>query len=303
MLAALWRSLGQGLALRLFAFGLGYSAQRFVAGLNGATVVGTTREARNLAAADKGVEILGFDGEKADGSIPARLAASDILLVSVPPREQGDPVLDCFASAISATPWRAIVYLSTIGVYGDHGGAWIDEESTTRPTSPRGRARLAAENAWRRLGPEINTPVHILRLAGIYGPRRNTLVKLRDGRMQSVVKPGQVFNRIHVADVAQAIGLAFGAKGPGEIWNVADDEPAPPQDVAAFAATLLNLPPPMELPFESAELSPMARSFYEENKRVSNAKLKRALGFAPLYPTYREGLRALAAAGEGRFDG
>jgi nucleoside-diphosphate-sugar epimerase len=284
--------------LRLFVFGLGYSAQRFVAGLDGATVVGTAREGRTLAAVDRGVEILAFDGTQADRSISARLAASDTLLVSVPPGENGDPVLDFFASAISATPWRAIVYLSTIGVYGDHGGAWIDEESATRPTSQRGRVRLAAENAWRALGRETNTPVHILRLAGIYGPGRNTFVKMRDGRMQSIVKPGQVFNRIHVADVAEAIGLAFGAEGRGGIWNVADDEPAPPQDVAAFAAALLNLPPPVEVPFESAELSPMARSFYEDNKRVSNAKLKRALGFAPLYPTYREGLRALAAAGE-----
>jgi nucleoside-diphosphate-sugar epimerase len=141
-----------------------------------------------------------------------------------------------------------------------------------------------------------------LRLAGIYGPGRNVLAKLRAGRAQSVIKPGQVFNRIHVADVAQATGLVLSTARPGDTWNVADDEPAPPQDVSAYAAALLNMPPPEEIPFERAGLSPMTRSFYEDNKRVSNAKLKRELGFAPLYPTYREGLSALAAGGEGRLD-
>jgi nucleoside-diphosphate-sugar epimerase len=224
------------------------------------------------------------------------------LLVSVPPGEQGDPALAYFASAIAATPWRAIVYLSTLGVYGDHDGAWVNEESETRPTSARGLARLAAENDWRAIGRQTGEPVHILRLAGIYGPRRNALAKIRDGRTESVVKPGQVFNRIHVDDLAQAISLAIGANGRSQVWNVADDEPAPPQDVAAFAAKLLGAAAPTEIPLERADLSPMARSFYEENKRVSNAKLKRELGFAPLYPTYCEGLRALAAAGEGRLD-
>ncbi len=286
--------------MKLFVFGLGYSAQRFVAGVDGATIAGTTRAARKIAALGDDVETLAFDGARADDAILARLAASDTLLISVPPGERGDPVLDLFASAIAAARWRAIVYLSTVGVYGDHDGAWVDEESAARTASARGRARLTAENAWRALGRTINAPVHILRLAGIYGPGRNALVKMRDGRTQSVVKPGQVFNRIHVADIAQAIGLAFGAAGQGEIWNVVDDEPAPPQDVAAYAAKLLNLPPPQEVPFDGADMTPMARSFYGDNRRVSNAKLKRALGFAPIYPTYREGLRALAATGEGR---
>jgi nucleoside-diphosphate-sugar epimerase len=193
----------------------------------------------------------------------------------------------------------AIVYLSTIGVYGDHGGAWIDETSRASPRSERGRDRLAAETQWIALGASIDVPVHILRLAGIYGPGRNLLLKLRAGEARRIVKPGQTFNRAHVEDIAQAIGLTLVAGGRGEVWNVADDEPSPPQDVIAFAAGLLGLPPPPEEPFETADMTPMARSFYADNKRVSIAKLKKQLGFAPKYPSYREGLRALAEAGEG----
>jgi len=209
-------------------------------------------------------------------------------------------VLARFSDAIRAAKGlRAIVYLSTIGVYGDHGGAWVDETSATAARSERGRARLVAERQWRALEASTGVPVHILRLAGIYGPGRNLLMKLRQGEARRVAKPGQIFNRIHVEDIAQAIDLALAAPGPGSLWNVADEEPAPPQDVIAFAAQLLGIAPPPEEAFETAEMTPMARSFYADNKRVSIAKLKRELGFAPKYPTYREGLRALAAAGEG----
>ncbi len=284
--------------MRLFVFGLGYSARHFVAGLADAEVVGTAREA-GKAEKDDRVELLAFDGARADPAIQTHLSKSDALLISIPPGEGGDPVLTHFAAMIAGSRWRAIVYLSTVGVYGDHGGAWVDETSATRPSSARNRARVDAEQGWLRLGREIGAPVHILRLAGIYGPRRNALINLRDGRARRIVKPGQVFNRIHVADIAQAIGLAIEAGGAGEIWNVADDEPAPPQDVIAFAAALLGLPAPPDEPFGSADLTPMARSFYSDNRRVSNAKLKRKLGFKPHYPTYREGLGALAAAGEG----
>ena len=285
--------------MNLFVFGLGYSARHFVAGLEGAKVAGTTRDALNPKRALENVELLAFDGVNAGPSIEARLAQSDVLLVSIPPSEDGDPVLPRFAPALAATRWRAIVYLSTVGVYGDHGGAWVDEQSPLRPSFARNRVRVEVEQTWLKLGRDVGAPVRILRLAGIYGPGRNALVNLTEGRARRIVKPGQVFNRIHVADIAQAIRLAIAAGGESQIWNVADNEPAPPQDVIAFAAALLGRPAPPDQPFETAELAPMARSFYADNKRVSNAKLKQALGFKPLYPTYREGLGALAAAGGG----
>jgi nucleoside-diphosphate-sugar epimerase len=291
--------------LKLFVFGFGYSARRFAARFKGERIVGTSRAPERAEAAGEGFEILAFDGAYADPRIPARLAESDILLASIAPGENGDPALAHFAPAIAGSHWRAIVYLSTVGVYGDCQGAWVDEGSATRPLSARSRARLGAEEAWRELGRTIDAPVHILRLAGIYGPGRNALVNLRDGVARRIVKRGQVFNRVHVDDIAQAIALAIEAGDRQAIrqgiWNVADDEPAPPEDVLAFAAGLLDIPAPPEISFERAQLSPLARSFFEENKRVSNARLKRELGFKPLYPTFREGLRALAASGQGRL--
>jgi nucleoside-diphosphate-sugar epimerase len=279
-----------------FIFGLGYSARHF-ARTAGANVVGTKR-APSGEAREAGVEILAFDGERTDAAVAQRLNESDTLLISIPPDEKGDPVLRHFGERLAASRWRAVVYLSTIGVYGDHAGAWVDEGSPARATSSRGRARLAAENEWRNFGRSAGATVHILRLAGIYGPGRNMLKKVREGEAQRIVKPGQVFNRIHVEDIAQAISLAIGVGGQGDVWNVADDEPAAPQDVVAFAAELLGLAAPAEISFEHAAMSAAARRFYGDNRRVSNAKLKRELGFEPLYPTYREGLRALAAAGE-----
>lgn len=199
--------------MKLFVFGLGYSASHFASHLTGADSVGTRRAPQK--AHDAGVEILAFDGERADAAIAQRLDESNTLLVSIPPDDNGDPVLRRFGGRLIASRWRAIVYLSTIGVYGDHGGAWIDERSAAKTTSPRGRARLKAENAWRDFGRDVDAPVHILRLAGIYGPGRNMLAKLRQGDVQRIVKPGQVFNRIHVADIAQAISRTIAAKGQG----------------------------------------------------------------------------------------
>ena len=287
--------------MKLFCFGLGYSALHFLARQESVEASGTVREAdKAQALAADGVEAFVFDGRRADAALAPRLAAAEALLVSIGPGAE-DPVLARFAGAIGAMRrLRAIVYLSTIGVYGDHGGAWVDEASETSPRSERGRARLGAEAQWRALGASMDVPVHILRLAGIYGPERNLLVKLREGAARRIVKPGQVFNRTHVEDIAQAIALTFAARGPGEVWNVADGEPAPPQDVIAFAAGLLGMAAPPEEPFETADMTPMARSFYADNKRVSIAKLKKELGFAPKYPSYREGLEALAQAGEGR---
>ena len=187
-----------------------------------------------------------------------------------------------------------IVYLSTVGVYGDHGGAWIDEATPCRPANGRSRVRLAAEQDWRALGAASGKAVHVLRLAGIYGPGQNALVNLRAGTARRIVKPGQVFTRIHVADIARTIAACFGSDHAGGVWNVSDDEPAPPQDVVAYAAALLGIAPPPEVDFDSANLSPMARSFYGECKRVSNRALKQELGVSLAYPTYREALRALA---------
>ena len=192
-----------------------------------------------------------------------------------------------------------MVYYSTIGVYGDHGGAWVDETSPTRTRTARGLARLEDEARWTAAARARGVEADILRLAGIYGPGRNALINLREGAARRIVKPNQVFNRAHVDDIAEFTRLALTRGLEGQVWNVADDEPAPPQDVVACAAALLGLPPPPEEPFDEARLSPMTAEFYADNKRVSIAKARAILGFAPAYPTYREGLRALAEAGEG----
>jgi nucleoside-diphosphate-sugar epimerase len=287
--------------VRLFAFGLGYSARRIVR-LPAIEASGTVRSAEAAEAlGGEGIEAFVFDGVKGDSALAGAIAQAQAILISVPPGPSGDPVLRAFAREISAAPdLERILYLSTIGVYGDWGGAWIDETSETRTTSPRGRWRLAAEQQWRALGAARGVAVDILRLAGIYGPGRNALAKLREGDARRIVKPNQVFNRVHVDDIAEAVRLLFPTEGLGGVWNVADEEPAPPQDVIAFAAELLGLHPPPEEPFEGAAMSEMSRSFYEDNRRIRIDKLKRELGFRPLYPTYREGLRALARAGEGR---
>jgi nucleoside-diphosphate-sugar epimerase len=279
--------------LRLFAFGLGYSARRYVARLDGVEVGATVRS--SAAAEDlRGLRRFAFDSGRGNQVAPP-LAGYDTLLVSIPPDQGGDPTLRFFKREIAATRWRTILYLSTIGVYGDHGGAWVDETSETRTVSARSQARLAAEREWLALSYEIGAPLHILRIAGIYGPGRNVLIKIVGGAHRTFVRPGQVFNRIHVDDLAGAIGLILQAQGDGEIWNIADDEPAPPEAVAAFAAGLLGVAAPAAVPFDCGAMDAIAASFYEESKRASNAKLKRVLGWGPKYPTYREGLTALAA--------
>ena len=283
--------------MRLFCFGLGYSARRIIARAASFEASGATRGAEAASAwRREGVAAFAFD----EALLPA-LARAQILLVCAPPGERGDPALARFAHEIAAAPdLQRVVYLSSVGVYGDRGGAWVDETSPPSPSSPRAGRRLAAEGQWRALGEARGVPIDILRLAGIYGPGRNALVKLRAGEARRIVKPGQTFNRIHVADVAEVALRLLEAGGPGEIWNVADEEPAPPQDVVAFAAKLLGMAPPPEEAFGTAPLSPMARSFYDDNRCVSVEKLRRQLDYRWLYPTYREGLSALAAAGEGR---
>jgi nucleoside-diphosphate-sugar epimerase len=288
--------------VRLFCFGLGYSARRVIARAGNVEASGATLRAEAASAwRREGVAAFAFEDGHDEAALLAALSRAEILLVSAPPGEAGDPALARFARQIAAAPELSrILYLSSVGVYGDYGGAWVDEAAPPFPTSARARARLVAEDQWRALGRARGVAVDILRLAGIYGPGRNALINLRAGAARRVVKPGQIFNRIHVEDLAEVARRLMEAGGPGEVWNVADEEPAPPQDVVAFAADLLGMAPPPEEAFEAAELSPMARSFYRDNRRVSVEKLRRRLDYRWLYPTYREGLRALAAAGEGR---
>jgi nucleoside-diphosphate-sugar epimerase len=286
----------------LICLGLGYSAAHYVAtfGKRFDRVIGTTRHLREAAKPpDPRVELIAFDGTTASSELITSVEDSDALLISAPPDETGDPVLACLADAIARGRAR-IVYLSTIGVYGDSGGAWVDEESPPKPGSKRSTARLAAEEAWCRFGAENGKAVAILRLAGIYGPGRNALVTVAEGTARRIIKLDQVFNRIHMTDIAQAIDACFAQAATG-VFNLADDEPAPPQDVIAFAAELLGKAPPPEIPFDEARaaMSAMAQSFYAENRRARNVKLKQTLGVRLAYPTYREGLRALFAAGEG----
>jgi nucleoside-diphosphate-sugar epimerase len=288
--------------LKVFFFGLGYCARRLIQRESWIEASGTTRTADAVNALRRErVEAYRFDGSDAEPGLGQALKKAEAIVVSIPPRDGAGAALERFASAIGAAPaLRRIVYYSTIGVYGDHSGGWVDETSTTRTRTARGLARLEDEARWTAAARARGAEADILRLAGIYGPGRNTLVNLRRGEARRIVKPGQVFNRAHVDDIAEMSRLVLTRGIKGEIWNVADDEPAPPQDVIAYAAALIGVDPPPEEPFDGAKLSPMAREFYADNKRVSIAKAKALLGFKPAYPTYREGLRALAEAGEGQ---
>jgi nucleoside-diphosphate-sugar epimerase len=285
----------------LICFGLGYSAQHFVEtfGQKFDRIVGTVRSAERadtLNAHPSGrLKALIFDGSSATPDLRVAIAEADAALVSVPPDDNGDPVVRACGEVLAhARRLRGIVYLSTIGVYGDRGGAWVDEATPPQPGAARSRERLAAEQAWLDFGARRGIAVAILRLAGIYGPGQNALVQIASGKARRIVKPGQVFNRIHVGDIAQAIDAAFARRAFG-IFNVADDEPTPPADPIVFAAQLMGVEPPPEIPFEQAapSMSPMALSFWQECRRVRNDKLKRELGVRLRYPTYREGLRAL----------
>jgi nucleoside-diphosphate-sugar epimerase len=288
--------------VRVFFFGLGYCARRLIQREPWIEASGTTRTVEAVSALrSEGVQAYQFDGAEAESGLEQTLEKAEAIVVSIPPREGAGATLERFGAGIAAAPGlRRVAYYSTIGVYGDHGGAWADETSATRTRTARGRARLEDEARWTAAARARGAEADILRLAGIYGPGRNALVNLRRGEARRIIKPGQVFNRAHVDDIAEISRLVLTRDLKGQIWNVADEEPAPPQDVIAYAAALLGLKPPPEEPFEGAPLSQMAREFYADNKRVSIAKAKAELGFAPAYPTYREGLRALAEAGEGQ---
>ncbi len=286
--------------VKVFFFGLGYCAEALIRRAPAIEPAGTARSDERVAALRaSGVEAYAFDGARAAPGIEEALKRAEAIVVSIPPRGQAGP-LDAFGPTISAAPnLRRVLYYSTIGVYGEHGLAWVDETSATLTRSERGLIRLCDEKRWTEAGAR-GVPVDILRLPGIYGPGRNALVKVRQGEARRIVKPGHVVNRAHVDDIAEVSRLVLERGLDGQIFNVADDEPAPPQDVIAFAAKLLGVDPRPEEPFETAKLSPMSASFFAEEKRVSNAKAKALLNFAPAYPTYREGLKALAEAGEGR---
>ena len=335
--------------MRLFVFGLGYSARAVVERLRPKLEAawGTTRDPKKLREIEAlGVTPILFDGssDPADGlvapsypspqgpreralppplnsgvpefsnsasrsgehptsvrgmgvapTLEAALEKATHVLVSIAPDEAGDPVLRHFGAELAAAKPLSVVYFSTVGVYGDHNGAWVSEESACRPASKRSRQRLAAERAWREFSEQPGLPVAIIRLAGIYGAGRGPFEKIRRGMARRIVKPGQVFNRIHVDDIAAIVEAALTQKADG-VLNGSDDEPAPPQDVLAYAADLLGVQPPPEVAYDDADLTPMARSFYGENKRVRNDRIKRKLGVRLAHPTYREGLRAVLAA-------
>lgn len=288
---------------KLFCFGLGYSAEQYVTdfGAGYERIVGTVRAPERVAAvatygfAGRAVDAFIFDAQHASVAVCTSLADAEFLLISAPPDMTGDPVLAIYADALMRSKrLQCIVYLSSISVYGNHDDILIDEAMPTEPATARGKQRLAAERAWAAVGSRVGVPVVILRLSGIYGPNRNALIGLARGEVRNVVKPGQIFNRIHAADIAQSIEAGFSRLAAG-IFNVTDDDPAPRQDVLAYAASLMGLPVPPEIPFAEAEASmtAMARSFYQNNRRIKNDKLKSELGVSLIYPTYREGLRAL----------
>lgn len=275
----------------LLCFGLGYSARVLAGRLGdcGWRVTGTSRNPQEP-------DCLRF--ERDQPLAPAALAGVTHILVSIPPEESGDPVLDLHGDDIARVPGLAwLGYLSTTGVYGNRDGGWVDESAQLRPSGMRGRRRVAAEAGWLDLSRRRGVPVHIFRLAAIYGPGRSPFDALRAGTARRIDKPGQVFSRIHVEDLASALIASIARPRPGAIYNVCDDEPAAPEAVVAHAASLLGLPAPPLVPFEAAGLSPMARSFYDDNKRVPNALIKTELGVALRCPNYRVGLAAIIAAG------
>ena len=285
--------------INVFCFGLGYSATAFahLCKTQGWALAGTTRsEDKALKLTAHGIEAMVFTGKEASSDVQAAVAKATHVVVSIAPDDSGDPVLNHYSTDLARNKQlKWIGYLSTVGVYGNHNGVWVDENTTVAPVSERSVRRVEAEKMWFDFAKDYAIPLQIFRLAGIYGPGRSAIEKINSGKARRLIKPGQVFNRIHVTDIAAT--LLAGLQKPEQtgLFNVTDDMPAPPQDVIAFAARLLNRPVPPDIPFETARLSQMARSFYGENKRVRNEKIKRLLGVKLSYPTYKEGLASIAA--------
>ena len=273
----------------LLSFGHGYCAHALARLLIplGWRVIGTTRSATKAdALRAEGVEPLIWPG----ADMRPALAEVSHLLISTAPDEMGDPVLKGLQAEIAdAAPFDWVGYLSTTGVYGDHQGGWVDETTALTPATMRGKHRVSAEAKWQKQ----SLTLHIFRLAGIYGPSRGPFAKLQNGTARRIIKPGQVFSRTHVDDVAQTLAASIANPNPGAIYNICDDDPAPPEDVIAFAAGLLSLPVPPAEDFETASMTPMARSFYSESKKVRNERIKDELGVKLIYPDYRAGLTAM----------
>lgn len=281
-------------------FGHGYTARALSSVLvpRGWRVIGTTQNAQNLAE----ITALGVDARLWPGlKLDDALAQATHILVAAGPDRGGDPVLSALRSQLGSLDERLrwIGYLSTTAVYGDHSGGWVDEQTPTNPSTERGKWRVQAETDWNGLAHEAGLPLHIFRLAGIYGPGRGPFAKVRAGSARRIIKSGQVFSRIHVDDIAQVLLASMAAPNPGAVYNVCDDEAAPPEDVIGLAAQMLGVAIPEAVNFEKADLSPMARSFYAESKRVRNDRIKLELGVELLYPTYRQGLKALLEQEDG----
>lgn len=282
--------------MEMLIFGHGYSAGYLTPELTarGWHVTGTTRNDLDRVR-QSGATPLQWPGHEAD--LRAAIARADAILISVAPDASGDPVLKAFADDLARSRPTWLGYLSTTGVYGDRQGGWVDEDGDLDAQTQRGKARVAAEAAWRDLAAQNDLPLHIFRLAGIYGPGRGPFEKVRNGTARRIVKPGQVFSRIHVEDIAQVLLASIARPAPGTAYNLCDDDPAPPEDVIAHAAKLLGLPVPPAIPFDQAEMTPMARSFYADSKRVKNDRIKQNLGVILRYPDFRSGLAALLKAG------
>ena len=275
----------------LLSIGHGYCAAALAERLvpEGWRIIGTSRSAGRLESlAAHGVEPVLWPGT----ALAPLLVQATHVLSSIAPEDDGDPILATESAALAAAPARWVGYLSTTGVYGDHGGGWVDEDTPLTPSTRRGQARVRAEQEWQALP----LPLHIFRLAGIYGPGRGPFEKVRDGTARRIVKPGQVFSRIHVDDIAQALHASMNAPAPGAVYNICDDDPAPPEDVLSYAARLMGLPEPLSEDWDTAPMSPMARSFYAESKRVRNDRMKRDLGVRLIHPDYRAGLANLLEA-------
>ncbi len=286
----------------LFCFGLGYTASALSRRLmaQGWSVRGTCRSEKKCAEmAEQGITAWSFDRDRPLADPAAALGGVTHILNSVPPDAAGDPALDHHGADITAlsAPLQWLGYLSTTGVYGDRAGGRVDEGSDRRPATLRGERRVAAEDGWCELWRRHAVPVHLFRLAAIYGPGRNPLATVTRGQARRIVKPGQVFSRIHVDDILAVLKASMARPNPGAAYNLCDDEAAPPHEVVAYACHLLGVDAPPEVPFEEADLSDVARSFYAENKRVANDRIKHELGVTLTYPDYRAGLRALLAAG------
>ena len=282
---------------RLFCFGLGYCAQALGRQLlgDGWAVAGTcTSEARRRLLSDQGFEAFRFEKDHRLVNPSDTLAGTTHLISSIPPERAGDPALLAHAGDIAAVDsLKWIAYHSTTGVYGNHDGGWVDEDTPPTPSTERSEWRLAAEKAWSTLEP---APVQVFRLAGIYGPGRSQIDGVRAGSARRIDKPGQVFSRIHVADIVACLAASMARPRHGRVYNLCDDEPASAEAVVLYACELLGRDPPPLIPFASADLSPMARSFYRDNRRVRNDRIKDELGVSLRYPNYRRGLEAILAA-------